>query len=281
MMDTHDSDNPTVLIAHHPPPQLQQAQPQQLAQSQAHAQADHHQHQHQHYQHQPLQLSEPQQSTPPRQYTTVGSIYNPQPQPLQPPVRRGRTVKALFPYKSESPAGPSQLQYTPLQQNADRAVSPVRLSPRSLPSTVTDQEREVLHKFGIVVSNIQQTPNMSRHLQSPIRGNSGVVTLHNYNYADDIIDAVADPAITSNLTMVADTDTDPDSESDGADVKSISAMNINSITNLASYPNPNQRAAQKLLASHRPPPVPVTGVSTTDAAASPNNKRTLKSSWID
>ncbi|KAI1258952.1 hypothetical protein F5Y18DRAFT_443833 [Xylariaceae sp. FL1019] len=70
--------------------------------------------------------------TPPRQYTTVGSVYTPQTRPLQPPVRRGRTTKALFQFKTESPMSSTQLQYTPLQQNSERAISPPRAVAPSL-----------------------------------------------------------------------------------------------------------------------------------------------------
>ncbi|TGJ81822.1 hypothetical protein E0Z10_g6953 [Xylaria hypoxylon] len=191
------------------------------------------------------QLSAAQQSTLPRQYTTVGSLYNPQPQPLQPPVRRGRTVKSLFPYKSESPTGPPQLQYTQLQQNSDRAVSPLRLDSDFLPSTlpVNRQERQVLQRFGVAVPNVQQ------HAQNP---------------AGSLQSSIA--AMFANTNAAGS-----DNGSDGADTKSVSTMNFNSLTNLASYPNPMQRAAQKVLASHRPSPVPATGSQIPDGQSTHYN----------
>jgi hypothetical protein len=211
-------------------------------------------------------LSVAQQSTPPRQYTTVGSVYHPQPQPLQPPVRRGRTIKSLFPYKSEAPVGQSQLKYTPLQQNSDRAISPARMNPDSL-HDITNQERQVLQKFGVAVPNIQQTINMPRLLQSPI-GESPDQARNDRNQANTSIGTVVGPvATTPDSVMVANSNAELEDGSDGVDTKPIATMNFNSLTNLASYPNPMQRAAQRVLASHRPHPAPIasTTVSLTHA----------------
>ncbi|KAI1823715.1 hypothetical protein F4861DRAFT_549479 [Xylaria intraflava] len=198
------------------------------------------------------QSSTTQRPTAPRQYTTVGSVYNPQLQPLQPPVRRGRTVKTLFPYKSESPAGPSPLQYTPLQQNSDRAVSPIRLNPDALPSTITitHQERQILQKFGVVVPSIPPTLNMSGSLEEPASSDN---------------DAIINSGTSGNPKAFTSAIARSDNGSDIADTKSISGMNFNSLTNLASYPNPMQRAAQKLLALHRPQPNPSTGLQFSDS----------------
>ncbi|KAI8953405.1 hypothetical protein F4801DRAFT_537419 [Xylaria longipes] len=207
------------------------------------------------------QLLAVQQSTPPRQYTTVGSVYNPQLQPLQPPVRRGRTIKSLYPYKGESPAGLSQVQYTPLQQNSDRAVSPVRQDSDSLPSTltITHQERQVLQKFGVVVPSMHQSSSLPVARQSPAHA-PPYMAGREANGFDTLADLVAE----DNTAVLTNTSVGSDDESDDTDTKPVSTMNFNSLTNLASYPNPMQRAAQKVLASHRPQPVPATGVSPSD-----------------
>ncbi|KAI1129330.1 hypothetical protein F5Y10DRAFT_264322 [Nemania abortiva] len=253
-MDTNETDN---LMATRLPFLSQPLQ--QPHQFQLHSLLDQHQHQQQH------QLSAAQQPTPPRQYTTVGSVYNPQSQPLQPPVRRGRTVKSLFPYKSESPAGPPQLQYTPLQQNSDRAVSPVRIDPNSLPSTltVTPQERQILRKFGYMIPNIPQPTTMPGGLHSPIPNDDSTARYIDSRLASSI-DSFAD-SIADDTTMLANAHANSDDGSDGADTKLISAMNINTLTNLASYPNSVQRAAQKLLASRRPRPGPATASHVSDS----------------
>ncbi|KAK5636131.1 hypothetical protein RRF57_011843 [Xylaria bambusicola] len=200
------------------------------------------------------QLQATRQSTPPRQYTTVGSVYNPQPQPLQPPVRRGRTVKSLFPYKSDSPVGPSQLQYTPLQQNSDRAISPIRLE-SPLFMNFSRQERQDVQSIGLVASNVQQASNMSGALQAPTSDGTDASQYMNNRTAGSM-DSFTEHSAANNFSMFAKHSTDSDHESETTDTKPISAMNFNSLTNLASYPNPMQRAAQKVLASHRPNPVP-------------------------
>ncbi|KAI0118179.1 hypothetical protein GGR51DRAFT_572193 [Nemania sp. FL0031] len=196
------------------------------------------------------------QSSPPRQYTTVGSVYNPQSQPLQPPVRRGRTTKPFFRYKGESPAGPSQLQYTPLQQNSDRAVSPVRMDPDSLPSTLTidRHHREVLQKFGFEIPR----------LRSPVPDST---TEHPYITSEmaSTVDSFTDSFTEADSTMFVDAHANSDNGSDEADTKLISAMNFNTLTNLASYPNAFQRAAQKLLAYRRPHPAPAIGPYISDS----------------
>ncbi|KAI1322634.1 hypothetical protein F5Y16DRAFT_415821 [Xylariaceae sp. FL0255] len=74
---------------------------------------------------QPLRTQPDPNPTVPRQYTTVGSVYNPNQQPLQPPVRRGRNLRGpTYPPRPDVAASLETLQYTPLQQNSDRAVSP-------------------------------------------------------------------------------------------------------------------------------------------------------------
>ncbi|KAJ2987022.1 hypothetical protein NUW58_g4737 [Xylaria curta] len=231
-MEVNDSEDTTVAFPGYTLRPLQQPQPPQM-----HLPPTQH------------QLLVAQHSTPPRQYTTVGSVYNPQPHPRQPPVRRGRTIKSLYPYKSESPAGPSQVQYTPLQQNSDRAVSPARLYSRSPPSTltVTNQTRRVLQKFGVAIPTVHaagELPGRARHADDEVANS---------------IEVLANPTVEDGSTMFANMRAESEDESDGANTKPISAMNFNSLTNLASYPNPMQRAAQKVLASHRPLPTPAIG----------------------
>lgn len=251
VMDSNESENLAALSANHLLQQLQQpqlAQPNPLPALPALP-----------AQHQLLAVG---QSTPPRQYTTVGSVYNPQHQPLQPPVRRGRTIKSLYPYKGESPAGPSQVQYTPLQQNSDRAVSPVRQEFSSLPSTlpITRQERQVLQKFGVVVPSMHQSSSLPIARQSPAQA-----PRYMGSREADGLDTLVTLAAQDNTAVLTNTSVGSDDGSDATDIKPISAMNFNSLTNLASYPNPMQRAAQKLLASHRPQPVQATGVSPSNA----------------
>ncbi|KAI1501649.1 hypothetical protein F5X99DRAFT_382047 [Biscogniauxia marginata] len=195
-----------------------------------------HQHQHQ-YQQQPEQDPSTAAASAPK-YTTVGSIYHPQPQPLQPPARRGRTVKSLFPYRNESSSATHQQQqnhhqYSPLQQNFDRAMSPIQSRSRSNlnadfnDAPIAEQESLFPHHFGASYPNMQpaQSPAMSAALQSPDRQEDASID------HEDI-----------------------DNSQDGHNLRQMTQMNFKSLTNLASYPNPMQKTAQKVLSSHRPLP---------------------------
>ncbi|KAK8099370.1 uncharacterized protein PG998_012611 [Apiospora kogelbergensis] len=167
---------------------------------------------------------QPQQN--PQVYTTVGSIYNPSAAPLQPPTRRGRTVKwpphhDLAATKSSLSAlslasqtrSPSTttatrniLHYSPLQQNSERAVSPL---------TSTSDYLGASDYFA----------------RMPV---TGPLSTH---------DAVGDQG-----------DGDPeDDEDDAGDVaETLKSMSVKTLTNLASYPNPQQKHAQKVLSRARP-----------------------------
>lgn len=274
-MEPDEIENLRASIANYSLQQSQQTQ--QLQESRSHPlfiqhhhrqsqQQNQHQHQHQHQfqlQHQQQPSAAQQSMSPlPRQYTTVGSVYNPQSQPLQPPVRRGRTVKGLFPYKSESPAGPPQLQYTPLQQNSDRAVSPLRPDLEPLPSVLaaaTVQERQALQRFDVTSSHMHQATSIPSSMWPPATNNASTARQISNRLANDM-GSIADSTIDDNSVMRANTRASSDHESDKAEAKLLD-MNFNSLTNLASYTNPMQRAAQKVLASHRPPPAPAIDVS--------------------
>lgn len=153
-------------------------------------------------------------------YTTVGSIYNPQATPLQPPARRGRTVK--WPPHVEPTAKPfpgtsfrgaasppttanSFQQYSPLQQNSARAVSP---------GTFTTNAAVSAMSLGTTYCTALDTSH-GKH----------------------------DHAITHDVD-----DEDDDTVEDG----NLRPMSVKSLTNLASYPNPMQKNAQKILSRARP-----------------------------
>lgn len=59
---------------------------------------------------------QPPESSNGQQFTTAGTVWQPQPTPLQPPVRRGRTLKTLmqdsYPYEDSSPFSPSSFEST-------------------------------------------------------------------------------------------------------------------------------------------------------------------------
>ncbi|KAK4164165.1 hypothetical protein QBC43DRAFT_370111 [Cladorrhinum sp. PSN259] len=159
-------------------------------------------------------------------YTTVGSIYNPNATAqLQPPTRRPRTRRyphgfespgfgfesdllSSLPLKDKTPLTPPTAasalpQYTPLQQNYDRAVNPSDVH-------TTDLERSVLSTLGMPLPSIR-----SGNLPPPLG-------------LDD------DDSVASEDTLAS------------------SRITVKGLTNLASYPNPMQKAAQKALARARP-----------------------------
>ncbi|RYP73932.1 hypothetical protein DL770_007692 [Monosporascus sp. CRB-9-2] len=190
--------------------------------------------------------SQEQQQQPTQIYTTVGSVYNPQAaQPLQPPARRGRTIKwpptphsesthshlpkstlNVLPYRNNishiSQSPPATLNsfhhYSPLRQNFDRAVSPCG-SPG--PHHLLSQDSDIHLRTGMAL------PNMSR-------GNSPAATT----------------AVGSDKRDDANVYSDYDEDVEG--VEHLKQMSVKTLTNLASYLNPMQKAAQKLLSRARP-----------------------------
>ncbi|KAK3196290.1 hypothetical protein K4F52_000670 [Lecanicillium sp. MT-2017a] len=168
-------------------------------------------------------------------YTTAGTIYNPNStQPLQPPARRARSLKwttggaysdlsllprsllATLPTKYPSnprgtPAVQPAPQYTPLQQNYERALNPLNrldymadeMSPRSLPA-----------------SSDNPSPRPPGQLHHDLEF-----------FARD-----------------AENDGDDEDENEDESIDNIMMnMTVKSLHNLASYPNPNQKKAQKAL----------------------------------
>ncbi|KAK6856970.1 hypothetical protein PG995_007157 [Apiospora arundinis] len=161
---------------------------------------------------------QPQQNS--QVYTTVGSIYNPSAAPLQPPIRRGRPVKwpphndlsttksslSGLPFTSlaRSPSNTATtgnlLHYSPLQQNSERAVSPI--------TTASDS-----------FAKMSFTGSLSTH-----------------------------DAVGSQEARELD-----DDEDDADEVaETLKSMSVKTLTNLASYPNPQQKDAQKVLSRARP-----------------------------
>lgn len=157
-------------------------------------------------------------------YTTVGSIYNPKTAtPLQPPTRRPRTRRypqtlrsstgeLILPFPEallstlslgdKAPVSPPSTtatlqQYSPLQQNYDRAVGPI-----------SEQENP------ITAAGMSMLNARSGNLPSPTR----------LGGVDNV--AFEDTLASSHIT-------------------------VKGLTNLASYPNPMQKAAQKTLARAR------------------------------
>lgn len=202
-----------------------------------------------------------QQPTP--KYTTVGSVYNPQAsQPLQPPARRGRTIKwpptphsesphsllpksalSTLPYRNTNPhipqTPPSNLtsiqHYSPLRQNFDRAVSPHPSSPAAF--HFSNHDRDIA---------MQMPRNLNVPLQSP--PTMANVLRVNSPRVDTAVDSGNyDASLYGNNGGDQEED-DDDADDDGIEeVEPLRRMSVKSLTNLASYLNPMQKPAQKLL----------------------------------
>lgn len=204
-----------------------------------------------------------QQQQPTPRYTTVGSVYNPQAsQPLQPPARRGRTIKWPPTPHSESPhplyksalsdlsyrttpqipqTPPSNLRnfqhYSPLRQNFDRAVSPPPTSPAAL--HFSNHDRDIA---------MQMPPDLDVPLQSP-KTLANMLRLDPPHHGSTVNSSKHDTNIYANDGGHQGEDgDDADDDDDGIEeVEPLRRMSVKSLTNLASYLNPMQKPAQKLL----------------------------------
>lgn len=173
-------------------------------------------------------------------YTTVGSIYNPDAAtPIQPPTRRPRARRfqptaqspienslsyqngllAALPVKDTMPNSPTPganrvPQYSQLQQNYDRAVSPQNV----------DERTTIPSAFGMSVPNLR-----SGNIPPPI-----------LRFGDSLEEkpAALDTAEDGDFLVTGNT-------------LPIAKFNTPSLTNLASYSNPMQQAARNTLAKAR------------------------------
>ncbi|KAK1656056.1 hypothetical protein BDP81DRAFT_305317 [Colletotrichum phormii] len=208
-----------------------------------------------------------QQDVPRQTYTTAGTIYNPSnAQQLQPPVRRGRTLKwpaqgvaaselSLFPksvlaglpLKSQnlvttptSPRPPQIPKYSPLQQNYDRAVSPL-----------TDYSLE--------------SPN-----ELDVRSNSPSSLMPSYSMNSNQASPVAAAMPTSVVNKHVDANSSDDGDDESFGENPLRGLTVKSLHNLASYPNPNQKRAQRALLRARPGTTPAPSAGNISRTATPS-----------
>ncbi|KAG5926058.1 hypothetical protein E4U42_003692 [Claviceps africana] len=184
-------------------------------------------------------------------YTTAGTIYKPSSsQPLQPPTRRGRSIKwpignsshtsdlALLPMAalselktSASNSYMAMQQYTPLQQNYDRAISPLDSQEHLHAKTTADIPDRQL-------SNTSNSPSIStsdfRVRERPMRKEREVFIGHSSDGEDGDNEAGAD-----------NDDDDDDNDDDDVNNNALKNLPVQSLKHLASYSNPTQKAAQK------------------------------------
>ncbi|PHH85668.1 hypothetical protein CDD83_99 [Cordyceps sp. RAO-2017] len=174
-------------------------------------------------------------------YTTAGTIYNPSSsQPLQPPARRGRATKwtsghphtelSLFPRSllaglAIKPAflgrsSSTLQQYTPLQQNNDRAVSPLSESEHAALNMSIQPPRMRSGNTPTPVSFLMSDKDDDKDKKN------GVLAV------DELGGAVHDAG-----------DGNGDDEDDKKYLAALKSMTYSSLQNLSKYPNPTQRQA--------------------------------------
>jgi hypothetical protein len=183
-------------------------------------------------------------------YTTAGTVYNPTAPPLQPPSRKGRasrwtppsqaelallnkSVLASFsykPYRSPPTTASSLKHYTPLQQNSDRAVEPL-VGPSASGRTLSESSSSL---------SLNSAPSQGK-------ANSFIT---NGRFLDEM-----------RLT---------DDDKDEEELVRMNNLPVRTITNLASYPNPSQKLAQKALDRARET---FKSAAETDPSSTPNFSR--------
>lgn len=210
-------------------------------------------------------------------YTTAGTVYNPQTAPpLQPPARRGRaarwppaipadlavfnnSVAGGFPrsrFRSPPTTASTLKHYTPLQQNQDRAVDPTQrmannLFDSRLPTSGNSSTmslanalpRQLLSENMLMPKRIscdecgEEFQNLeAAHFHIMISG-------HDSHAEPDSVIEADDESNSPDGDELLPTD-------DGKDEECLAQFNnysVKTLTNLASYPNPNQKMAQKCL----------------------------------
>ncbi|KAG9258719.1 uncharacterized protein F5Z01DRAFT_670426 [Emericellopsis atlantica] len=172
-------------------------------------------------------------------YTTAGTIYNPSTaQPLQAPFRRGRLSKwpaggyqtdlsllpksflAALPLPNCSPIRTNPEQYSPLQQNYDRAVNPTLFN---------DTDHTMAKVYPQKLSFDCELPSVT----APSRD----------------VEVSDDGGERSTLLYESD---ESNTDDEFINMDPLAGMTFKSLQNLASYPNPSQKRARKALQGVKP-----------------------------
>ncbi|KAI0130087.1 hypothetical protein BJ170DRAFT_731604 [Xylariales sp. AK1849] len=159
-------------------------------------------------------------------YTTAGTIYNPTPTPLQAPARSGRTVK--WPLHPDFGMPKSSLPGFSLRTDSHSPPAPANHPPRYSP---LQQNYDRAVSPTISFTN-QEVANMTPASSLPANAES-------HGKSDD-----------TNLANDADGEDAPLDEDEN-----LRQMSVKTLTNLASYPNPMQKKAQKVLSRARTLPM--------------------------
>ncbi|KAG5979519.1 hypothetical protein E4U55_005078 [Claviceps digitariae] len=193
-------------------------------------------------------------------YTTAGTIYKPSSsQPLQPPTRRGRSLKwpigssshtadlaflpktALSELKASAGSSYSTLQqYTPLQQNYDRAISPFN-SQDHLQAKMPTPDIPSLQLSNI--PNFQSIGMPDPRFRERQMRNGKEVFFGNFSDGEDGDNE--DGVNGDDNDNDNDNDVDDDDDDDDVNNNALKNLPVQSLKHLASYSNPTQKAAQK------------------------------------
>ncbi|PHH76228.1 hypothetical protein CDD80_1714 [Ophiocordyceps camponoti-rufipedis] len=214
-------------------------------------------------------------------YTTAGTIYRPgASQPLQPPARRGRATKLpltsshtefmLLPRSviaglaSRSPRLGSgvrpQPQYTPLQQNYDRAVSPLNDHDHMGLNMAIQMPRICPDNPSAPLSFLLADKDDGDKVKAKVK------TIADFYTAESCVSVVADNGGDDKDDDDVDDKTNKNLMDNGLEstseplmsMRPLRNMNVPSIVSLGSYPNPMRRTARTFLRQSSRPSFTVT-----------------------
>lgn len=209
-------------------------------------------------------------------YTTAGTVYNPQTAPpLQPPARRGRatrwppanptdlsafsnSVLGGFPrsrYRSPPTTASTLRHYSPLQQNQDRALDPRICGDHHRSATsLSNPQRSTSDdssNISLSLSNVLPRELLADELPKAIVCNDcgeqfQTMTLAEFHASlsghDHFSEAGDNGSSPSGGTFAQD-----EKMKEEEDLTQFNNYSVKTLTNLASYPNPNQKMAQRCL----------------------------------
>ncbi|ETS84776.1 hypothetical protein PFICI_02801 [Pestalotiopsis fici W106-1] len=196
-------------------------------------------------------------------YTTVGSLVNPNSTPqFAKPVRRSAAITIrnaqgdaldLSHAWKDAP-----LQYSPLQQNTDRAISPPTVNvpsviPRANPlSTNPTPSRTQIPRVSPPRSTVDNTSHWGEYRTLFEAGEKDSVERSENGMGNPGQPMVkVGPVMTTFGIDSPEPALIDDIEDDANEDESLKQMSVKTLTNLASYENPQQRTAQKILSRAR------------------------------
>lgn len=209
-------------------------------------------------------------------YTTAGTVYNPQTAPpLQPPARRGRasrwppanpadlstfnnSVLGVFPrarHRSPPTTASTLRHYSPLQQNQDRAIGPrnpadhhcAATSSCNPQRTTSGDSSNMTHSFSNALPrNLLADEVPKSFVCNECREQFQTIALAEFHVTLSGHD---------NFSEASDDNNRPDGDAflqdeenkEEEDLTQFNNYSVKTLTNLASYPNPNQKMAQRCL----------------------------------